>query len=236
MGTIAFHLILGIIMMITKLGAVNQMIETEIFIEDIAEIVEEIEKQEQEKIKEEIIEKEESIDKQVEDLLKSVVSNSDIKPNKDNTQSVQDMIKEIENNLDEYRSDETPAGKGKYSDYIQDSIALKKDKDALRKLDSLKTIEYSGQSSVYYSLKNRHKTRIPIPVFKCENAGKVTVQIIVNRLGRVVSATIKKEKASSNDENLHENAIDAAFRSQFNKDLNAPPKQMGTITFHFAKQ
>ena len=97
-------------------------------------------------------------------------------------------------------------------------------------------MEYSGESSVFYSLKNRTKLILPIPVFKCEESGRVRVQITVNRNGKVIKAKIIQKESDTNDENLHEAALDAAYRSRFNLDNTSPIKQIGSITFNFIRQ
>ena len=76
---------------------------------------------------------------------------------------------------------------------------------------------------------------MPIPIFKCEFGGKVVVNVIVNRKGRVVKAEVV-DAESRKDDCLREVAVDAALSSEFNVDENAPERQAGTITYNFVKQ
>lgn len=236
MGTLAFHLILGIFFISFKLQNVEPIPEANILIEfpeEILETPEEKEEEKEEKKEEKLTpqEREESIDK----LLKSIAVNKDLAENKRKqaTQEVDDYIKELQKELDQQNAN-LYKNKNEES-FKKDSIQHNKD-EARRKIDSLQTVFYSGPSSVEYKLKDRYKTYLPIPVFKCENDGQVTVQITVNRYGRVTKAEVIANLSKTKDELLWKTAIDAAKRSRFNENPYAPVLQKGTISYNFIRQ
>lgn len=87
------------------------------------------------------------------------------------------------------------------------------------------------KSTISYSLANRNKIYIPIPVYLCEVDGKIVVNITVNSKGNVTDTYLNTSSTSSN-ECLIEHALEYAKDSKFSAD---PTKenQLGSITFHF---
>ena len=237
MGTIAFHMVLIIILLSFKLNTRREFTEAEIFIDIPPEVAEQILKEEQEKIEKVLEEKNSEISESVEELLRSIAVNRNIKKSSsDPKQNVDKMIEEIRRNLDEYSSDDAPVGGGNdLSEFKKDSLTAAQEKEKQRMLDSLESVEYSGPSSVYYSLEGRHKVYLPIPVFKCEGEGKIVVQIVVNRGGRVLDAKVLKRE-SVQDDCLFEAALQASRKTRFNVSTKSPERQTGTITYHFVKQ
>jgi hypothetical protein len=89
----------------------------------------------------------------------------------------------------------------------------------------------NSKSSISFSLKNRSKVYIPIPVYLCEVDGKIVVNITVNSAGNVIDAYVNTSSTSSN-ECLIEHALDYAKQSQFSSDASKET-QIGSITFLF---
>lgn len=89
----------------------------------------------------------------------------------------------------------------------------------------------NSKSSIRFSLVNRKKVYIPIPVYLCEEDGKIVVNITVNSIGGVTDAYIN---TSSNSDNacLIERALEYAKESQFSADASKET-QLGSITFNF---
>ena len=87
------------------------------------------------------------------------------------------------------------------------------------------------KSTISFSLVDREKIYIPIPVYLCEVDGKIIVNITVNENGSVIDAYINTSSTSDN-ECLIEHALEYAKDSQFSKN---PTKktQLGSITFYF---
>jgi TonB family protein len=86
-------------------------------------------------------------------------------------------------------------------------------------------------SSMQYSLVNRTDVYLPIPIYLCEQGGKIVVNITVNSQGNVTNAYINTTSNSSN-ECLKEHALEYAKEAQFNADASKK-SQIGSITFYF---
>lgn len=95
--------------------------------------------------------------------------------------------------------------------------------------------EYSGPSVVSYSLDGRKASKLPIPAYRCYGGGMVTVIIIVDNAGNVVSAKVQ-DAVSSTDKCLREFAVRAARLSKFSSDPHAPARQTGDIVYQFLAQ
>ncbi|MFA8433946.1 MAG: energy transducer TonB [Marinifilaceae bacterium] len=235
MGTIAFHMILLILLLLLKLNTRRQFLESEIFIEIPEELIEELEKLEE---KEEPEEQKglASPSESVEELLKSIAVNQDVreKSTSDPAESVEKMIEEIRKDLS--GAEELQAGTSDDADFVADSLKFMEEREKQKLLDSLQSIVYSGPSSVYYKLEGRHQVYLPIPIYKCEGEGLIVVEITVNRSGRVVGKRIQKEKSSVDDPCLFEAALSASGNSRFNASPESPVHQKGTISYNFVKQ
>lgn len=94
---------------------------------------------------------------------------------------------------------------------------------------------YKGPSVLSYTLDGRRAMHLPIPAYKCEHGGDVTVIIQVNQNGYVIDAEIDKARSSS-DPTLQSTAIKAAKSSRFTASSTAPKKQQGTIVYRFIAQ
>ncbi len=106
--------------------------------------------------------------------------------------------------------------------------AFSKANDVLKKQQSESV---NTKSTVSFSLVNRKKVYIPIPVYLCEVDGKVVVNITVNAAGKVIDTYVNTSSTTSND-CLIEHALEYAKNSQFSADASKKT-QIGTISFHF---
>ena len=100
--------------------------------------------------------------------------------------------------------------------------------------DLLKQQQNTGvntKSTVSFSLVNRKKVYIPIPVYLCEVDGKIVINIKVDTNGSVIDAYVNN---ASNSKNacLIEHALEYAKNSQFSADASKN-LQLGSITFSF---
>jgi hypothetical protein len=95
---------------------------------------------------------------------------------------------------------------------------------------------FRGPTRIFYDLTGRHHTYLPIPIYKCEGAGQVTLLIEVDRGGNVTKAQPTSELSTTSDECLTETAVTYAMRSKFNSSLSAPVLQSGFLTFVFVAQ
>lgn len=94
---------------------------------------------------------------------------------------------------------------------------------------------YTGASLLSYKLDGRKAINIPVPAYKCVGAGDVSVRITVNRKGYVIAAQIV-DAASSSDECLRSESLQAARRSRFTASSTSPEKQIGEIVYRFVAQ
>lgn len=114
-----------------------------------------------------------------------------------------------------------------------DRNTFKKANDVLAmhspKKDS-KNSKGNSSSSVSFSLSNRTKVSLPPPVYLCETAGKIVVNITVNSQGQITDTYINSSSSSKN-----ECLIDAALEYAKNAVFSAAERksQIGSITYYF---
>lgn len=91
-----------------------------------------------------------------------------------------------------------------------------------------------GSVTVSFSFKNpvRYSSHLVKPAYRCEGGGEVVVKAVIDRAGKVLSATV----SSGGDECMRQIAISAAKSSRFDHNSDAPAKQEGTITYIFIPQ
>jgi colicin import membrane protein len=98
---------------------------------------------------------------------------------------------------------------------------------------------YEGQGGlgdgIGYDLGGRGAKHLPKPAYDSEEQGKVVVEIKVDRTGKVVSAIAGARGTTIADLRLRRLAEEAALRSMFSPDPNAPERQKGTITYNFIR-
>ena len=85
-----------------------------------------------------------------------------------------------------------------------------------------------------YRLGNRRALTRPIPEYDCNEEGKVVVTISVDQSGKVISAQPNAKGTTNSASCLLSRAKEAALRTKFNADSNAPSKQVGLIIYNFS--
>ncbi len=95
---------------------------------------------------------------------------------------------------------------------------------------------FRGPTRIFYDLAGRHHIYLPIPIYKCEGAGQITLAIVVDRGGNVLKAEPASKLSTTRDQCLTETAVEHAFKTRFNADQSAPEKQGGFLTFVFVSQ
>ena len=73
---------------------------------------------------------------------------------------------------------------------------------------------------------------IPLPEYDVQKEGTVVVTIWVDNYGIVQKAEYG-EGSTTSDAHLYAAARNAALKTRFNMDANAPAMQQGTITYYF---
>jgi hypothetical protein len=225
-STIIFHLVVLIIFLLTAIhGIVSE--ETS-FVLDFSKL-EEIEKIEK------LEELKQQASKELDDLLSGRASNSyrnvavdrSNQPLRDdrfkNPNQVYDEARELQRKLDASRA-------AALREQGSDDVAANNEN-----LPKENAQQYKGPSVISYTLDGRKAISLPVPAYKCQGGGDVSVQISVNRKGYVVGASVI-ESVSSSDECLIRSAVAAAKRSRFRASASAPEKQVGEIVYRFIAQ
>jgi outer membrane biosynthesis protein TonB len=88
---------------------------------------------------------------------------------------------------------------------------------------------------ISFSLGGRQARLLPKPEYLSDEQGKVVVTIWVNRNGDVIRAEAGAKGTDITDLSLRKVASEAALRSKFTPDMEAPEEQKGTITYKFIK-
>lgn len=92
----------------------------------------------------------------------------------------------------------------------------------------------SGTDGSSFSLAGRNPVgALPLPEYNIQVAGKVVVEITVDKYGNVTNAVAKTKGSDIIDENLYAAAEKAARNAKFDKKLDASAYQKGTITYYF---
>ncbi len=236
LGTIIIHIIAGIIFMSVKLSSLYK--------EDQAEFLIEFQP-DQAFLEDEVVEVPVSLEELFEgddrftDIIRNIASQEEIEIDREEyiNRVKEEMIaegklgednyidrnKEILENMDE--------GDTAFESEQQDSLELSDDISA-----NELAANYKGPTRVWYNLPDRHHLSLPIPIYKCENAGIVVIDISVTPGGEISSFSYNEPESSTSDQCLYEAAVNAVRRTRFNPDPSAPGKQKGSITYQFVAQ
>ena len=84
-----------------------------------------------------------------------------------------------------------------------------------------------------YRLGNRKALSLPEPEYDCNEEGRVVVAISVDQTGKVISAQPGAKGTTNSAACLLNRAKEAALKTKFNADSNAPSKQVGQIIYNF---
>jgi len=85
-----------------------------------------------------------------------------------------------------------------------------------------------------YNLGNRKPVSRPKPNYICNEEGLVVVSIEVDVNGRVIKATAGVKGSTNTAQCLLSQAKEAALKTKWSADANAPSKQVGTIKYRFS--
>lgn len=233
MATVIVHLLFAVVFMSIKVSAMKRELAAEIILDMEEEIPEDIKKAI------ELSKDDFAGNASAEDMV-NVIKNLADKPIDIDPKEYQDMIKEEliksgmlnEKNFidDEKMADE--AGKEEIPIPKQDN----KPKVTVKKESAPEKGTFSGPTRIFYDLAGRHHVFLPIPIYKCEGAGQITLTIEVDRNGNVIKAEPASSLSTTSDDCLTETAVTHALRARFNSDLSAPLKQAGFLTFVFVSQ
>ena len=130
-------------------------------------------------------------------------------------------------------NEDTEGSEGNYTLNRKNSEEKKKrsDGDDSGEEASQKSAVYD-YSSISFSLKGRRAVKIPNPVYTCDTAGKVVINITVDANGYVIDSSINKGSSTTTNECLTDRALEYSAGAKFSK-LAGRDSQIGTITYHF---
>lgn len=93
----------------------------------------------------------------------------------------------------------------------------------------------TGQKKYHLSGRIIEKSDFNFSDLKCEETGKVVIQVKVNKEGNVITAQVSRG-STTNSSCLIKASIDKAKMFKWNKDKNAPDVQIGYIVFVFSQE
>lgn len=85
-----------------------------------------------------------------------------------------------------------------------------------------------------YNLNGRKVIVKPLPEYKCNEQGKVTVQIVVDKSGNVLEAKTGVKGTTNMSKCLLDASKEASLKTKWQSDENAPERQIGTIYYNFS--
>ena len=230
--TVIFHLVVIIVLLSWSIHA--QLTKDTSFLIDFSSQEEEERLAEMQQMRESVSEE---LDAELDALLSSArgqnpsnirnVAVDASEPLKDdryeNPEDIYKDARELQERLDRTRREVEQSAEG------EDNVEVYKEENDTRKET------YKGPSVISYSLDGRKAMSLPVPAYKCQGGGDISVSIIVNRKGYVVGTKII-EGVSSEDQCLREYALRAAGRSRFAASPDAPERQAGEIVYRFIPQ
>lgn len=236
LGTIIFHLVVLILVLVTKLNPVkpaNDMVYIELqpivqpALQNPQKLVEDILKKEEPK-------PDESDKVNRASTVRNVSVNSNL--NKLTDKLVDDKFGKANPVYDEARKleEKMRANRELYKKSLEASRTPEQQSTGQSSSRSSSEKAYRGASVLAYSLGGRQGVDLPVPAYLCEGGGDVVVDIVVNQKGSVTSASISSQTKAS--ECLFAEALKAARRSKFTVKADAPSAQKGTITYRFVAQ
>ena len=233
LATIVFHLLLITILLIIQLNAIKTKKETQVFIDfTLPEDLQKEIKQKQEEVKK--LSSQEFIKNMQQEYLGHNIAVNEADNSK---QSIDKMVDDIKNelNINDKRT-ENNSEEIKPIQKIENKTVSDKIKPAFTVNAKGEKTFYKGATTITYFLAGRTDVYIPVPVYKCQGSGKVSLEIEVDNNGFVINANINKKESVITDECFAEAALNAALTTRFNAKSTAPSRQVGRISYIFIAQ
>lgn len=239
LGAIMVHLIAGIIFMVVRIGSLKKNEYSKEY--EIA--IQEVNKFENNKVitktpsasDEQILQN----NQQILDIARNVASKPDLKINAEDyiDRVKEELIKSGKLGKDNYIDEQKRIKEKANESEIEIENKSAGNKKIENNEDSRKmAAAYGGPTRIYFNLVNRNQIYLPLPIYKCEGSGKIVLTIDVDQKGYVAGLKLNPTESTTSDPCIIESATEAAKRSRFNPDINAPRIQTGTLTYHFVAQ
>jgi hypothetical protein len=239
LGAVIIHLVAGIIFMIVQIGSLNTREitrEYQIALEDPSEAKKDDNKKAAGSYS---VEQVLRGDQELLNIARNLANQPDIKIDRDDyiDKVKEELIESGKLGKDNYIDEQKRVKTEEADNFVSADAKDTKDKQEDKSKDSQELAsKYSGPTRIYYDLTGRTHTYLPIPIYKCEGAGKVALTIEVNPKGIVTSAIVIASESTTTDQCLIETAVNTALISRFNADIKAQKNQTGTLTYHFVAQ
>ena len=232
--TIIIHLLLITLFMVIQFGVFKKKEKQEVLIDFVdPTILEKAIEQKKEEVKK-LSQQQLIKDLNKEYAIKNVaVNEADIDAKPDVDKMVKDIKGEL--NIKEQRPAEQINPNPKIENLKKPEALPEKKLEYTENAKGERTF-YKGATTTTYFLKDRMHVHIPLPVYQCEGSGKVVMEIVVNREGYVMDATINKQQSQITADCFSEAATRCALSTRFNASKTAPEKQQGKITYIFIAQ
>jgi hypothetical protein len=236
LGAIIIHLIAGIIFMSVKISSLDiKSLKREYEI-----LLDKIEIPEYMKILQNKTsngsDESQKYDQEILNIARNLAEKPDVKINQEDyiDRVKEEMIKSGLLGPDNYIDEQKRLKAGRSNDGV-DLEKEKEDEEKVRESNEM-AARYSGPTRIYYNLPGRTHVYLPLPIYKCEDGGKVSLLIEVSPRGQVVKASVISAESTTTDPCLTETAVISALSSRFTSDAAATKNQTGTITYHFVPQ
>lgn len=239
LGTILFHLIVVVVTMSLRLAEPRPNNEEYFIVE--TEFLEEMTKTEKDILKDENSLEDFDIENYLKEIRNVGANRQDNRYSNIDALSEEELRQKYESELlkEKYGSDYEKRMNLSHEDFLKnkDNPTKDKNKSDANANTSSNAVNYSGPALVYVELQNpnRGKSYIHVPVFTCENSGRVVVGISIAPDGSVRSANIVSTKCSGDATCISNAAREAALKSKFSA-IAGGKTETGTITYSFIEQ
>jgi hypothetical protein len=234
LGTLMFHMLLLIIFLLVKINAFRQVKELNVSIDYIPQLEEEVTEK-----REPLTEKEkaylEKIFSQYDENTGNRAANISQKLEED--LSTEKFVNDFRKQINEERSEEWKKQQEEINSKLNQPDFVPSDNEEKKDVE---LDDYSGPSNISYEFTEppykRYKVYLPVPVYKCQGEGTVTVNIEVDQKGEVTSAESYVSKEYPDKDCLLDVARNYALKTMFEGNVNAPRYQKARIIYNFIPQ
>ena len=237
LGTVIIHLIAAILFMLYQIGTLKKNITKEFNVEFV-QVTEPNVKKKLVELPATRLERVLQGDNEMLNIARNLANKTDEKINPaDVIDKVKDeLIKDGKLGKDNYIDEQEKQKETK----PEETVPAEKNNESIKqekpKESQVMEANYKGPTRIYYNLEGRVHTYLPIPIYKCQGAGRIELSIIVDQQGIVEKAEVIEANSTATDPCLAETAVSTALVSRFNGDINSPKIQTGTLTYEFVAQ
>jgi len=237
LGTVIIHLIAANLYMLYQIGTLKKNITKEFKVEFV-QVPEPDVKKKLVELPATRIERVLQGDKEMLNIARNLANKTDEKINPaDVIDKVKDeLIKDGKLGRDNYIDEQKRLNETKPEEPVRIDKKSESIKEEKPRESQVMESNYKGPTRIYYSLVGRVHTYLPIPIYKCQGAGRIELSITVNQEGIVEEAKVIEANSTATDPCLAETAVSTALVSRFNGDINSPKIQTGTLTYEFVAQ